>query len=1527
MRKLLTFILVIMLTADIAIAQRKTDVLDRGLVAVPLADNSSIGNFLSWRIQADEYYGVKYNVYRNGTRLNSSPLSVSNYTDASGSSTSTYQVAAVINGVEQQKCSPVSLWNKAIYKLGDHRTVAGLLDIVLKPVYDRNGKDVSAHYFPNDAEMADLDGDGQLEIIIKRINEWDAGNTGFCSDANPNDIYSVSNKTEFSTIEAYKLDGTRLWWIDVGPNMVSLNSTELDVIAYDWDEDGKAEVVLRGADDMIIHKADGTTRTVGVKGKSYRGDITSHNDAQYAWTHTGPEYLLYLNGETAEPYVITSYPLVRVESGETEQSAWVYSNKNAYGHRSSKYFFGAPFLDGRKASLFLARGIYTRTKMIAYDINPNTHQLSVRWRWECKDKNSAWFGNGNHNYVVADVDWDGRDEIVYGSMVIDDNGRGLSTTGLGHGDAMHCGDLDPYRHGQEVFACNEDKPSMNYRDATKSKMYYRLTSNSDDGRALCANFSNNYPGSQGRSVQSGIISTVTDKPLADVTPDNFIQWGDLNFRIYWDGDLCSEILNSPGTAKEAKIEKVGFGRYFTTSGCNMNNDSKNNPCFQGDILGDWREEIVLRCGHNLRIYTPAIASSYGFYSLWYDMQYRQAMVWQMMAYNQPPHTSFFLGEMEGITQAPPPLTMTGRVEIENGGNITVEHNRQHVLMCNTGNMTVELDEGVQPSVITDNAPTWVQGYDDNTNIKTTVYTHQLTGAPLSGATRLTKQGDGILQMTNDTHTHLGRTEVWAGTLMCDGTFSRSVLWLNRFANLVSDGGTFSGGITMSYASVLSPGGVDKASTINTTNLTMNHGARLVFDIFADGLYADVITANRLIVYSKAGTAWTTFGPKYLAPVFEFVQHKSDGAETMTDGKYLIGRVVGITGNLNNIVVEGLEGLDYKISYEGGNLYLVIGNPETYVQQNEIPADGMNVGTEHVAMTYGTEFSAVEQTTMGDKAVGGRIPNVDLDANNLVPTKGCFYKWEPNATGTLNVIVEMPENAVAYLLEDGDVMTTFTNDGETKAKTLQFKAREGYVYHLYVPQGVLPFYQYTFSPSNKTVQSYAVSADEGIGVRQRVRSVDHITMTYGGYLSHTADRLADVEHVATGEEYSVNGVGVTDTWQNGTRQSTSFDGFSFITTGNGQDARNEGLTSFVPGDCNTLPVHGTYYKFTPKRNGTLDVYFLLNALKRMYLADEDAVVLEPVATATTSSGISINKNADGGIYFTSKAGGKFSYEVKAGKTYFLFGNGTKLGFYGFSFVPDEVEMASITLQGDEDFDTSLQADIANVVLKRTFVANRWNSLILPFSMNEAQVAQAFGEGAKIALFDRIEDNKLVFKRHYYQHVVANKPCLVYVTYGLDDEEDRENPDLSGRPSSEDIFIDGVSLLGNAVSKTDFVKLPDTTYVKWMGVYDNTTMIPVGSYYISSSNFYRATSPVLCGPFKAFFLTSGEQGVNLQGMAFDGQDDIADGVLPIVVEEPDNMPNGGKGFYNMAGQRMNEALKGTKNLPKGVYIHNGRKVIVK
>ncbi|MDE5848730.1 MAG: autotransporter-associated beta strand repeat-containing protein [Muribaculaceae bacterium] len=870
-------------------AQRVTDALGRGLVAM----KTDAGVFCSWRINANEWDdGTLFNIYRGSTKLNSTPLSVSNFTDTSGSTDATYTIRPVVNGVEADACAPVKVWEKNY--------------TIIKP---QHAPEIKAGLVPNDATAADVDGDGELEIIMKYDNQAPSFGKG------DNGIFTV--------VECLEMDGSVKWWINFGPNIGDFQNNEINIIATDWDGDGKAEVVFRAADGTVIHQADGSTFTVGDASINYRGTGDGFPSGQW-FMHWGKEYLIYANGETCKPYECIDYPLMRVEpqnnpQGLLEGGAYdsLVNNEwgDGYGHRSSKYFFGAPYLDGRKPSLFLARGIYTKHKMIAYDIDPETHKLVERWRWN--SFGWPWEGQGYHNFGIADVDWDGRDEIVYGSMVIDDNGNGLSTTGLGHGDAQHCGDFDPYTHGQEIFACNEDQPNNNFRDATTSKIYYRTTGGNDDGRSNMGNFIDEYPGAEGLSSRDGALVGGASHKAIEGDSKNTVSITQ-NFRVYWDGDLCDESFDyNSGKNTQGAIYKAKGGKIAVLEGSKTNNDTKGTPCFQGDILGDWREEYIMRDGdNNIRIFSTDFPTEHRIYSLWYDHQYRNAMNWQMCGYNQPPHISFWLSVFEDITVPPAPLTMTGRTEVANNGSIDASLNGKHVIVCETNDMTLSAADGVAPSVLTVNTPTWVEGHNNNNYITTQTFTHTISSGTFGGDMKLIKQGDGKLVLPAGNHPYSGKTEVWAGTLALDGELTNSPVWLNRFGMIETNSLNLPKGLDMHYASVLKLGTDSQAGTLSTGDLKLGFGAIVEIDAFADQTM-DRVNASKLTIEKKD---WTN-GPEYLQPIVRFTAHPEADAATLPQGRYLIGEIGEINGNLDDLVLLGIENMKKELVYEDGKLYV------------------------------------------------------------------------------------------------------------------------------------------------------------------------------------------------------------------------------------------------------------------------------------------------------------------------------------------------------------------------------------------------------------------------------------------------------------------------------------------------------------------------------------------------------------------------------------------------------------------------------
>ena len=889
MKKLIVLALMMGMTFVSAYAQRVIDKLDRGVVAV----KTTGGVFVSWRIQSDEYYDVAYNLYRDGT-LVAEGLSVSNYTDAAGTTVSSYTVEAVKRGVKQAASAAVQPWTN------------NYLEIV--PKHD---KSITSTLVPNDACCADVDGDGEVEILLKYDNQSEI------SASYPRDGFNG----EYSIFECLKLDGTVLWWVNCGPNMGDFQNNEQNIVGYDWDMDGKAEALFRAADGTAIHAADGQTYVIGDATKNYRAATGGGTN----WfMHEGAEYLVYVNGATGVPYVTMDYPLKRLESGETDlNKAW----GDGYGHRSSKHFFGAPYLDGRKPSIFLGRGIYTRHKFVALDVDPATHQLTERWRWTNNQAGSPWYGQGYHNYAIVDVDWDGRDEIVFGGLVIDDNGKGLSTIGLGHGDAQHHGDFNPYVHGQEGFFCNEDHPNNHYRDLTTAKLYYRNESGNDDGRAIAGNFLNTIPGAVGFSAHDaspGPVSLVENKHLDVLNTTNGMAQ---NFRCYWDGDLQEETFNySNGKNTAGAVYKPGTATSWLLTGSLTNNDTKGTPCFMGDILGDWREEFIMRTANNrIRIYTTTIETKWRNYSLWYDHQYRNGMVWEMCGYNQPPHVSYFLGELEGITAAPPALTMEGRVSVANAAAIGKDLDGKEVITCETNDMTINITDGASPYLYIDNAPSWVQGSAPSEataasyQITYKYYTHTLQGGGFGGSTRVVKQGDGILTYPERDMTYSGPTDVWAGTLNLNGSIANSPLWLNRLTSLNTPAKAVTvKSLVADYGSTTTIGGTDAVGTLEATDsLRLGFGARLKIDLYADGFKADQISTAKLIVEKKD---WK-YGPEYKQPVIEFNCHFASGEEKLAAGKYHLGTVGAVAGDVADIKIEGVSKVKAALAVEDGLLVL------------------------------------------------------------------------------------------------------------------------------------------------------------------------------------------------------------------------------------------------------------------------------------------------------------------------------------------------------------------------------------------------------------------------------------------------------------------------------------------------------------------------------------------------------------------------------------------------------------------------------
>jgi len=563
-----------------ASGRKQMENIDRGLVAVQTAG----GVFLSWRLLGYEPRTLGFNVYRNGSRLNATPLTQgTNHVDAGGSASAAYSVRAIVSGVEQAESPLTRVWPQQYWTI---------------PLQTLPG------HVPNDASVGDLDGDGQYELVLKQ-------------EQTPRDN-SQSGATGQTKLEAYELDGTLLWRIDLGPN-IREGAHYTQFIVYDLNGDGRAEVACR--------TADGT--------RDGRGTVIGDADANHrnadGYVLSGPEYLTVFDGRSGQALVTTSYVPARGSVSEWGDN---------YGNRVDRFLAGVAYLDGARPSLIFARGYYTRSVIVAWDYRNG--QLSQRWTFDSNNGYSSYAGQGNHQLSVADVDSDGRDEIIYGAMTIDDDGRGLYTTGLGHGDALHVSDMDPNRPGLEYFDIQErvDNAGAHFNAARSGAVLWRKATAAGQGegpgRGVAADISASRRGYEMWVAGGGLSGTLWDigGNAMGAAPAS------CNFLVWWDGDLLRELLDSN------VIDKYGSGRLLTAEGCSANNGTKSTPALSADILGDWREEVIWRTSDNraLRIYTTTIPSSQRIPALMHDAQYRTAIAWQNVGYNQPPHPSFFLGD-------------------------------------------------------------------------------------------------------------------------------------------------------------------------------------------------------------------------------------------------------------------------------------------------------------------------------------------------------------------------------------------------------------------------------------------------------------------------------------------------------------------------------------------------------------------------------------------------------------------------------------------------------------------------------------------------------------------------------------------------------------------------------------------------------------------------------------------------------------------------------------------------------------------
>lgn len=637
--------------------------LDRGLVVIPVYSSSRTTKhyFVSWRFLGTDNANTSFTILKNGVPYNAKTTNMVRATSAevTGKPTDEWSVETLVNGESVDVTPAVKPWDGYFKKLKLNRPASGSI----------NGKEYS--YTPNDCSVGDVDGDGQYELIVKwdPTNSKDNSNTGLTGD-----VY----------IDCYEFDGTLRWRIDLGKN-IRAGAHYTQFLVYDFDGDGKAEMICKTAPGSI----DGAGNFVNqaatdpeIKAQDNNADyrVLKADGKRLGHVLSGPEYLTVFNGETgAAVHTIYYNPnragQMNAVASHPSKQFW----NDDYGNRADRFLACVAYLDGPDAnpSAVMCRGYYTKAYLWAVDFDGK--QLKTKWLSASVDKNklelygsdlkhkntityskhtyetsnsygSTSWGEGAHNISVGDVDFDGKDEICFGDATVDNDGKMLYSTGLGHGDAQHLGDFDPDRPGLEYFMVHEEKPyGYDLRDAATGEKILYKTGDRDTGRGLIADVDSTYRGAEFTyATQTGTYDIKGNWLCGN--DGNYNMTMGMNFRIYWDGDPYDELLDGTNISKFSAatgyknftVGRSAIGSFGHSTSCNS---TKATPCLSADIFGDWREEVIWWDSSDsttLNIFSSTVATNYRVPTLMHDHIYRMGIAWQNVGYNQPPHLSYYL---------------------------------------------------------------------------------------------------------------------------------------------------------------------------------------------------------------------------------------------------------------------------------------------------------------------------------------------------------------------------------------------------------------------------------------------------------------------------------------------------------------------------------------------------------------------------------------------------------------------------------------------------------------------------------------------------------------------------------------------------------------------------------------------------------------------------------------------------------------------------------------------------------------------
>ncbi len=971
----------LLLGAAPARAQRQMEKLGRGLIALR---TSSTQIYLGWRLLGNDPEDIAFNLYRSANagpavKVNTNPLTTTtDYVDSPASLSTTaytYSVRTVLNNVEvtDSWAHPAS----AAASLPANATIRQYLPVPLQATPDDTATESFKVKF---CWVGDLDGDGEFDFVVDRYNplvparQW---------------------------VQAYKRDGTLLWQMNMGPNSTDHYHNEPgsstiglghgdNLTVYDLDGDGRSEVIVRTANGVIL--GNGATVSGGAS-----------NNVQF---------LSILDGLTGAELARATVPNPLLGDGPMN------------GH------MGIVYLDGLRPSVIFA----AKNR----DVNEAFHGTITTWNWRSGVLSQiwSWVDSGaihapeGHQIRLADVDNDGRDEFVDIGYVLDDTGtQRFNLSEVVHGDRFHLTDIDPDRPGLENFIIQQNNGTglaTALYDAGSGAMIKKWYAGGvvDVGRGVVADLDAAVKGCEFFSTQAGVYNSKGQQIYSTqpFPPE----------AIWWDGDLGREFIATVGSTAEAPAiskfnasDPANPSRLYTiynetTPGVYQAYGGR--PAFWGDILGDWREELLCVANDNseLRIYTTKLAATNRIYTLMHNPQYRiQATT---KGYVQSSYVDYYLGT--GMTTPPPPpmgdakLTWRGGTGSTTwdagatpswrlGGSNSNFADGDTVRFDIGGNntTTVALNGTLQPGALTVHSPK--------------SYIFEATNGTIAGATKLTKAGGGSLTVSGN-HTFTGRTTVWDGALIVNGDLQQSpvTVWGGTWGGALAAGATggrlggtgrFGQPVAVKYRGAIMPGaGMGQAGTLALgAGLTAEDGAVLALDLSDDpaGLTRP---SDRIAVTGNLA----------LSGKVAVVLKPLNGQ--LTPGTYTLLTYTGtLTGGVANLAVTAPLGTPYTLAAGGGAVTLTVpvtrvaaatvwrgtgnawdlansqnwlraGTPDVFVAGDSVTFDASGVASPAVTIASGMPVAAL---TVNAAA------NYTLNGTGAISGAGGLTK---SGTGTLTI---------------------------------------------------------------------------------------------------------------------------------------------------------------------------------------------------------------------------------------------------------------------------------------------------------------------------------------------------------------------------------------------------------------------------------------------------------------------------------------------------------------------------------------------